>query len=52
VQIKKLSFIVIWLFKLGFFDIWKCADEAFGIFSPAFAATKAEKAFGFHAIRV
>jgi hypothetical protein len=33
-------------------DIRKCADGAFGIFSPAFAATKAEKAFGFRFIRV
>jgi hypothetical protein len=31
---------------------WKCADGAFGIFSPAFAPTKAEKAFGFRVNQV
>ena len=34
------------------FIIWKCADWAFGIFSPAFAPTKAEKTFGFRVNQV
>jgi len=32
--------------------IWKCTDSSFGSLSPAFAATKAEKAFGFRVNRV